>query len=119
MTRRAQGALESDVLATLWAADEPQTPDQVRVALGADLAYTTVATILVRLAEKGLVTREQHGRGYRYAPVAVDAAGVTALRMQQVLAGDADRGRVLARFVATLSKRDEAALRRALGRPGR
>jgi predicted transcriptional regulator len=68
----------------------------------------------VRLAEKGLVARELAGRSYRYAAVAADPAHVTALRMQHVLAEDAHHSQVLRRFVGTLSKRDEAALRRAL-----
>lgn len=114
MSRRAQGELETEVLAALWAADSPQSPEQIRAALGADLAYTTVATILVRLAEKGLVSRELTGRSYRYAAVATDPAHVTALRMQHVLAEGAAHSQVLRRFVGTLSKRDEAALRRAL-----
>ena len=31
-----------------------------------DIAYTTVMTVLDRLAKKGLATREQDGRAYRY-----------------------------------------------------
>ena len=115
MARRAQGELESDVMATLWAANAPQTAEQVRSALPPGLAYTTVATILIRLAEKGLLAREAPGRTYLYSAIAADPAHVTALRMQQVLAADSEHSQVLRRFVATLSKRDEAALRSALG----
>ena len=32
------------------------------------LAYTTVMTILDRLAQKGAVTRTKHGKAYHYAP---------------------------------------------------
>ncbi len=114
MARRAQGELEADVLAALWAAKRPLTAEEVRAALPPGLAYTTVATILVRLAEKGLLTREAQGRAFVYSAVATDPAHVTALRMQHVLSEDSEHSRVLQRFVATLSKRDEAALRRAL-----
>jgi len=36
--------------------------------LGNDLAYTTVMTVLVRLFNKGLVTRKKEGRQFLYAP---------------------------------------------------
>ena len=53
------------------------TPGEVRDALGGDLAYTTVMTVLTRLFEKGLVTRTQQGRAFalRAGPVAVGAGG--------------------------------------------
>ncbi len=35
-----------------------------------DLAYTTVMTVLDRLAKKGLVTRVREGRAWRYSPSA-------------------------------------------------
>ena len=57
--RRARGTLEQEVVAALAAAHEPMTPAQVRDHLGRDLAYTTVMTVLARLSDKGLVTREQ------------------------------------------------------------
>lgn len=40
------------------------------------LAYTTVMTVMSRLAEKGALTRVREGRGYRYQAVAPDAAGL-------------------------------------------
>ena len=55
--RRPMGALEAEVLDVLWRADGPVTPADVRTAMGTDLAYTTVMTILVRLWEKGLTER--------------------------------------------------------------
>ena len=45
-SRRASGGLESEVLATLWAAGRPLTAGDVVEALGGDLAYNTVLTIL-------------------------------------------------------------------------
>src|SRR3972149_10060955 len=41
------------------------------------LAYTTVMTILVRLHEKGHVTRQKEGRRFRYA-AALDEASLRA-----------------------------------------
>ncbi|MER5886717.1 BlaI/MecI/CopY family transcriptional regulator [Streptomyces sp. NPDC001941] len=115
--RRPSGALEASVLAALWAAGAPQTTAQVRAALAQDLARTTVATLLVRLYEKGVVGRRPGARGFVYYATE-DANGLTARRMHQELArrGE-DRGLVLARFVEGLSDQDEAELRRLLEEP--
>src|SRR5439155_1537435 len=71
--RRARGTLEQEVVAALAAAHEPMTPAQVRDHLGRDLAYTTVMTVLARLSDKGLVTRERVGRAYAYRAVRDEA----------------------------------------------
>lgn len=107
--RRAAGDLESDVLAALWAADRPLTPGETVGAVGGDLAYTTVQTILTRLVAKGVVQREAVGRAYAYSPV-LDQAGVVAARMRAVLDSGADQRAVLTRFVGTLSLEQERAL---------
>ena len=107
--RRPPGALEADVLATLWQADGPLTPGEVREQLGTDLAYTTVMTILTRLLDKGVVERERYGRAYRYTP-ALDAAELAASRMRAALDAGLDREAVLARFVGSLTEADEQTL---------
>ncbi|GAA0434174.1 BlaI/MecI/CopY family transcriptional regulator [Streptomyces luteireticuli] len=114
--RRPAGELEAGVMAALWAAGEAMTPERVRRALDPEPARTTVATILSRLHEKGLVGRERSGRGYAYFPVrdAQDAQGLTARRMHRELERDSDRGTVLARFVDQLSADDERLLRELL-----
>lgn len=109
-TRRASGELEAAVLAALQAAPGALSPSEVRARLGADLAYTTVVTILSRLRDKGLLRRHKDGRVYRYAPVA-DQPGLAARRMTQVLDSEPDREAVLSRFVSGLSDRDEDLLR--------
>ncbi|MFJ9199022.1 BlaI/MecI/CopY family transcriptional regulator [Streptomyces flaveolus] len=111
--RRPAGELEAAVMAALWAAGAPLTPGRVQTELGSGLARTTVATILTRLHEKGVVSRERQGRGYAYLPVQ-DAPGLTARRMHTELDRDTDRETVLARFVAQLSPGDEQHLRRLL-----
>ena len=108
--RRPAGELEASVMAVLWGAGAPQTPGQVQRSLGADLARTTVTTILTRLHDKGVVERRRQGRGYAYYPVQ-DAHGLTARRMHFELDRDSDRETVLARFVAQLSPDDERILR--------
>lgn len=118
--RRPAGELEASVLAALWAAGgRPLTPADVQrdldAALGANLARTTVTTILARLHEKGSVSRTRSGRGYAYLPVQ-DSPGLAARRMRTELDKSArdDRGVVLARFVSELSPDDEALLRSLL-----
>ncbi|QLJ02025.1 BlaI/MecI/CopY family transcriptional regulator [Streptomyces sp. NEAU-sy36] len=119
--RRPAGELEASVLAALWAAGGPRTPGQIQAVLGADLARTTVTTILSRLHDKGVVERQRKGRGYVYSPVqeVQDAHGLTARRMHSELDRDSDRETVLARFVAQLSPDDERILRDLLESDGR
>lgn len=112
--RREMGSLEAEVLAQLWAAGRPATPAEVLDALGDDLAYTTVTTILTRLLAKGLVERTPAGRGFAYRP-AMSEADLAAQRMRSTLDTTRDREAALSRFVGTLSEDDEAALRRILG----
>ena len=111
--RRSAGELEGAVLATLQAAGAPLSPGEVSDRLGADLAYSTVVTILSRLHDKGVLERRKAGRAYAYTPV-TDEPGLAARRMARVLDGEADREAVLARFVSGLSEGDEELLRRML-----
>jgi predicted transcriptional regulator len=64
-----------------------------------------------------VLDRERTGRAFRYTPVA-DEPGLAARRMATVLAGEADREAVLARFVSGLSDEDEQSLRRMLADAG-
>ena len=96
-------------MAVLLGADEPLTAAQVRAAMGDTLAYTTVMTVLSRIAEKGLAVRSRQGRAHVYAPIR-DGAEVTAMRMRRLLDADDDRAAVLARFVGDLQPEDEALL---------
>jgi len=102
------------VLAALQDAGAALSPAEVREQIGADLAYTTVVTILSRLHAKGVLERSKSGRSYLYAPV-TDQPGLAARRMARVLDDEPDREAVLARFVSTLSDSDEDLLRRMLG----
>ena len=114
-SRRASGGLESEVLATLWAAGRPLTAGEVVHALGGDLAYNTVQTILARLNGKGAVHREAAGRAHAYTPV-LDEAGLAAHRMRAMLDSGGDQAAVLSHFLGTLSPDEEATLARLLRR---
>ncbi|MFI6445248.1 BlaI/MecI/CopY family transcriptional regulator [Kitasatospora sp. NPDC050543] len=113
--RRPSGELEAQVLAALWAAEHPLTPQDVQATLGGGLARTTIATILARLHDKGTVERARAGRAYAYTPTVQDPAGLSAHRMRSELDRGADRSTVLARFVSALSEEDERLLRDLLG----
>jgi predicted transcriptional regulator len=114
--RRGAGELEAAVLEVLQRGGSALSPGEVRELIGGDLAYTTVVTILSRLHAKGVLDRHKSGRAYLYSPVA-DSPGLAARRMARVLDEEADREAVLARFVSSLSDRDEELLRRMLADP--
>jgi BlaI family transcriptional regulator, penicillinase repressor len=61
------GERELDVMTVLWAKGSG-TVTEVKEALGAPLAYTTVLTILRNLESKGYLRREDEGRAHRYFP---------------------------------------------------
>jgi predicted transcriptional regulator len=107
--------LEAEVLADLWRRNEPATPGEVLEAIDADLAYTTVMTILTRLWRKGLVERHRDGRAYAYSPKLTEAQ-FAAQRMQAALAKTQDRKAALVSFTDGLPKRDLQLLRRILDR---
>ena len=122
MPLRSLGDLERSVMEQLWSA--PEDPDhpgltvrEVHAALAEDrdLAYTTVMTVMDRLARKELVIQEKDGRAYRYRARSTRAE-MTAELMRETLAdfGEHDRRTALAAFVDTASASDLAALRQAL-----
>jgi predicted transcriptional regulator len=115
--RRTRGSLEQTVLDALADAGTALTPAEVRDRISGDLAYTTVMTVMSRLADKGVVVRERSGRGYAYAAI-TDEAELAARRMQRVLDAQENRAAVLARFVGALQPGDEAVLAELLARAG-
>lgn len=113
--RRAFGELEGEVLAALWAADGPLVPADVQAAVGGDLAYTTVMTILVRLHDKGVIEREKVGRAYAYRPVVAES-DVVADQVRRLLERGHNRTAVLQGLVEGLAPGDEKLLRDLLGK---
>jgi len=108
--KRPDGALEQDILRVLWSTAEAMMPGEVLGRLDVDLAYTSVSTVLTRLYEKGLVTRDRQGRGFAYR-AALSESELAARRMGEVLTSVADRKAVLVGFVDSLTKRDIKSLR--------
>lgn len=71
---------ELDIMGVLWA-HGPGTVTDVLDHLDADLAYTTVLTVLRGLEAKRCVTHAKEGKAHRYrALVSPDAAGDRPLR---------------------------------------
>ncbi|WP_345713878.1 BlaI/MecI/CopY family transcriptional regulator, partial [Kineococcus glutinatus] len=77
-------------MAQLWEAGGALTVRQVheRLAPSRDLAYTTVMTVLDRLARKGVVRQERADRAYRYAPVQTREEMTAALMLEALGATD-------------------------------
>ena len=118
MVKLGRGELEARVMDILWASDGAMTPRDVHDVLRRrrqGVAYTTVMTILVRLWQKGMLTRDESGRAFEYAPVA-SRVEWTAKRMHEVLSDAGDRDAALMHFVRSIDKREAAQLRRALDR---
>ncbi len=64
----ALGDREIEIMRALWVAGSG-TVAEVRRKLAAELAYTTVLTILRNLESKGYVAHKEEGRVHRYAPL--------------------------------------------------
>ena len=111
--RRPDGALEDDIMRALWAANDALLPAEILEQTGLELAYTSIATVLTRLLEKGLVSREPDGRAFRYRP-ALGEGELAAQRIAVILRHTNDRRGALASFVNGLGKRDTATLRALL-----
>ena len=117
------GDLERAVMDEVWAAaDRGAAAVSVRevheqLAASRDLAYTTVMTVMGRLSDKGLLTREKAGRAFRYS-----AAGtreeLTADTMREQLVGmdTKDRRAAMLHFLGGRLRRGD---RRPQGRPRR
>ena len=60
---------ELEILKVIWAKGEAITAQDVSEALAErDWKYSTIATLLGRMVEKGAVTYEKRGRFYYYTP---------------------------------------------------
>ena len=112
------GELERAVMDHLWDADKPQTVRQVHDALAArrELAYTTVMTVLQRLARKALVVQIRADRAHQYTPAHGRDELVAGLMVDALdqAADSVDRQAALMHFVGRVGADEADALRRAL-----
>lgn len=99
-----QGELQGQVMAALWRLGSG-TVEQVRQALPSRYrgAYTTVQTVLNRLAERGLLARERDGRNIVYRPQFTEAEYLSR-SIEHTLAGASSEARraALARLIGGL-----------------
>jgi predicted transcriptional regulator len=114
---RPLGDLERLVMEQLWAADGALTVREVheRLAATRELAYTTVMTVLDRLAKKKLTERERDGKAWRYK-AAAPRAEMAADLMMDALDRAGNRREALVLFVDQVSDEEAALLREALAR---
>ncbi|MEV6287540.1 BlaI/MecI/CopY family transcriptional regulator [Kribbella sp. NPDC051770] len=114
---RPLGELERVVMEQLWAAEGALTVREVheRLSRTRDLAYTTVMTVLDRLAKKKLTERERDGKAWRYKASAPRADLAVDL-MRDALDQAGDRREALVRFVGQVSDEEAALLREALSK---
>ena len=112
------GDLERAVMDHLWDTGGPQTVRQVHDALSArrELAYTTVMTVLQRLARKNLVVQLRRDRAHRYAAINGRDELVAGLMVDALsqAADSGDRQSALVHFVERVGDEEADALRRAL-----
>lgn len=111
------GELENAVMELVWSSRDAVTVRQVLEALAAErpLAYTTVQTVMDRLARKGLLLRRPEGKANAYHP-ARSREDHAASAMQEVLHGAVDTQAALLHFVELMDQEQEQALRAALAR---
>lgn len=107
-------AAEAAVLRVLLDADGPLLVGDVQTRLpGRQRAHTTVATLLGRLIERGLVAREPDGRRHRYRSVGGERALAVAA-LEQALARVDDPAGALVAFIDTLPANTRRMLQRRL-----
>ncbi len=108
-----QGELQAQIMPALWRLGAG-TVEQVRAALPKRYrsAYTTVQTVLNRLAERGLLSRERQGNTIVYRPLITEAEYLFR-SIDQALAGASTEARqsVLAGLVGNLDRSELTRLR--------
>ncbi len=108
------GDLEADVLGVVWEQGKA-TVQEVKEALEPKraLAYTTVMTVMTRLAQKGLLERSKEGRAYYYTPAASQQKVAGSLLSSLVnRLYDGATGKAIAQLLETDESVDDAELER-------
>ncbi len=107
------GELQSQLMAAMWRL-RIGTVGQIRADLPARYrgAYTTIQTVLNRLADRRLLVRERQGRGFVYRPAISEAQYLSGI-IRQTLAGasSAARRAALASIIGDMGSGELAELR--------
>lgn len=111
----ALGELEKRVMDVLWA--DATLSLTVREVAGQfpDHAYTTIMTVLSRLASKGYVVESKAGRANHYRAAGSRESFVASL-MAEALSSADDRAVVLARFAESMNSDDRQILAKLMRR---
>jgi len=107
-----QGELQAQIMAALWRI-EAGTVEQVRSALPPRYAgaYTTVQTVLNRLAERGFLTRKRSGQAMVYRPKLSEAQYLSRTIQRTLASASADaRHAALAQIIGDLREGELAEL---------
>jgi predicted transcriptional regulator len=84
--RKILGELELAVMESVWQRGQATVRDVHEDLADRDLAYTTVMTVMTRLAQKGLLEKQRDGAAFVYqAPLSADELLRSSVR--DVLAG--------------------------------
>ncbi len=113
---RQQGELEQLILDTLWDSKTALTSQKIleTVSPDCDLALTTVLTVLSRLVEKDLVTREQgEGRSLLFSAAQTREQHAADL-MLSLVSNAGNPALAFSHFASGLSKSQIKALRDSL-----
>ena len=108
------GELQAQIMAALWRL-ESGTVEQVRSALPPRYrgAYTTVQTVLNRLAERGFLARKRIGQAIVYRPKLTEAQYLSRTIQQALASASPDaRQAALAQLISGLRESERDDLRR-------
>lgn len=100
-----QGELQLEVMRGLWRLGRPSNVEDVRGSLPRRQrgAYTTVQTVLNRLAERGLLARDRQGKAILYEPKISEAEYYSrTVRAALAEASDDARRTALAQLVGDM-----------------
>ncbi len=107
--RKVLGDLEVDIMQIAWQEEKSTVRDVYeKLRLKREIAYTTVMTIMSRLAEKKLLEKEESGNSLIYRPTVTEqefAQKVVSEVLDGLLEGFAEPA--LSHFVDRMSNEDE------------
>lgn len=117
---REFGELEAMIMDRMWGHPGPMSVREVLTHIQEQrhIAYTTVLTVMDRLAGKGWLHREMIGRAWVYTP-AESRDAYSARLIREALDSANDRQGALASFVSTMTPAERDALKAMLRSRGK
>lgn len=120
MGKTGLGELELTIMNFIWKRSGPVTVPDVHEHLvkSRQLAYTSTMTVMGRLNNKGLLTRSEDRRPYKYW-AAMSREDYSADLMLGVLSEFGNRKAALTRFVDRIGRKDAALLAELAAKAGK